>query len=627
MKTCPKCGNKYPNDKKFCIKDGTPLIEGTETTGFETDPKDIAQKSVFEDRLKADPLNVSILHEYAQFLFNKNNFKDAIVILHKILVIKEDDTIAQSLLYKSYLNLKKPDEAFAIGIKLLNSNPQDEFLLADLGNISFNNNKFEEALNYFDRALSINPNNKELWIKKAISLKNLKKHTQALSAWQKVFELDNNNLQARYNVGISCSEQKDYNKAVSFLDPVIDKLDNEDEKTLAKLYYLYSASKLNSEDKETIRIFKTLDEDKIKSLHDENLNSKLVEILIYFGQLSLKAEDINYAISLYSKALNIDKNSEEVKKGLGDAYYKNAGKMLEYTQYSNAKSYIEDALKLVPQNKEYDELRKKIIKVAGSKKKKLIIAISTVIILILGVIATIFIITYQKQESAWSLANKENTFDSYQTYLTHYPEGNYIDKAKDFQEKVLWNEALKTNTTQGYDNYIYKSVLRNHTGEAESKKEDAYWNEIIKKNSAQAYDKYLSDNKNGNHLKEAINNFSKLGRYSVNFKIENNISNGLALNKIYITENATIISFTLNSNVAECLRPPGNSHAMQIKDKKSGNIYNIISASIEYNKAIYHESFEVRFEKIPYITDEINIYEGNCNQGCWNFSNIDLKRN
>jgi hypothetical protein len=82
MKTCPKCRINYPEDKKFCKKDGTPLTEGFETGGYELDPKDVAQKSVFEDRLKADPLNVSILHEYAQFLFNKKIYQESIKILH-----------------------------------------------------------------------------------------------------------------------------------------------------------------------------------------------------------------------------------------------------------------------------------------------------------------------------------------------------------------------------------------------------------------------------------------------------------------------------------------------------------------------------------------------------------------
>ena len=69
MKTCTKCNLSFDDDKKFCPKCGAPL-----TIIYQIEQKEVAKKSVFEDRLKNDPLNIEILHEYAQFLFNNMIF-------------------------------------------------------------------------------------------------------------------------------------------------------------------------------------------------------------------------------------------------------------------------------------------------------------------------------------------------------------------------------------------------------------------------------------------------------------------------------------------------------------------------------------------------------------------------
>jgi len=52
MKTCPNCKASYQeDDKKFCKKCGTEL-----TTVYSIPAQEMAKKTVFEDRLTADPL-------------------------------------------------------------------------------------------------------------------------------------------------------------------------------------------------------------------------------------------------------------------------------------------------------------------------------------------------------------------------------------------------------------------------------------------------------------------------------------------------------------------------------------------------------------------------------------------
>lgn len=86
MKTCTKCNISYTDDKKFCKKCGSSLSQE-----YNIDPKELARKNVFEDKLKTDPLNIEVLHEYAQFLFNNLLFKETIPVALKILAINEND--------------------------------------------------------------------------------------------------------------------------------------------------------------------------------------------------------------------------------------------------------------------------------------------------------------------------------------------------------------------------------------------------------------------------------------------------------------------------------------------------------------------------------------------------------
>ena len=60
MKTCKECGIEYDDYKKFCKKCGSALTEKKKIETMET-----VKKLVFEERLKADPLNLEILKEFS----------------------------------------------------------------------------------------------------------------------------------------------------------------------------------------------------------------------------------------------------------------------------------------------------------------------------------------------------------------------------------------------------------------------------------------------------------------------------------------------------------------------------------------------------------------------------------
>ncbi len=62
--------------------------------------------------------------------------------------------------------------------------------LVEKAKILLENNKFEEALGFFEQALLMNQNDPELWNHKGIALRSMGRYDEALECFNKSLELD-----------------------------------------------------------------------------------------------------------------------------------------------------------------------------------------------------------------------------------------------------------------------------------------------------------------------------------------------------------------------------------------------------------------------------------------------------
>ncbi len=62
--------------------------------------------------------------------------------------------------------------------------------LVQKGKILLEENKFEEALGFFDQALLLNQNDPELWNYKGVVLRSIGRYDEALECFNKSLELD-----------------------------------------------------------------------------------------------------------------------------------------------------------------------------------------------------------------------------------------------------------------------------------------------------------------------------------------------------------------------------------------------------------------------------------------------------
>jgi tetratricopeptide (TPR) repeat protein len=428
MKICQKCSLSYPDDKKFCKICGNPLAEESNLN-----PKEIAQKSVFADKLNANPLDITLLLEYARFLFDKELLNEAITMLLKVLAIDETDLLASELLFQTYRKTGSYNEAFEIGEKLIHLKPNDFTLISGMADISISLGKDDQALKYLDRCLAVNATDKILWIKKATLLSKIKHDKESVVAWHKVFELSPDNILAKMHIGIDYCQTGEFKKAAELLESVVSKIEKDEDKNKAFLFYAYSSIKSKSNLDRLPQLIKNFDFKSFNHSSDPLIKNILEEIFVYQGNYHLQHNEHPEAIENYQNAYQLHK-SDQCKQLLADAFFKFGSYKFETDETKSAFENIEKAVELYPNNDDYNSLFKKLssLKKTGKRKSKFyaMLGIAAFLIICIVIIYAALISPYFTEKSVWEEAKKINTSKSYQVYLNKYhADGRYGDQA------------------------------------------------------------------------------------------------------------------------------------------------------------------------------------------------------
>ncbi len=86
--------------------------------------------------------------------------------------------------------------------KKLESNPKDAGALAELGNLYYDNNKYQLAIDAYGKALELNPNDISVRTDRGSCYWSLGQADPAIADFQKSLEVDPNHPQTLYNLGI-----------------------------------------------------------------------------------------------------------------------------------------------------------------------------------------------------------------------------------------------------------------------------------------------------------------------------------------------------------------------------------------------------------------------------------------
>ena len=507
MRICKECNTSYEDDKKFCKKCGAPLIQE-----YNIGPRKLAKKTVYEDRLKVDPLNIEILHEYAQFLFNNLLFKNAVPTLLKILAINESDDFAKELLFGSYLKLNMYREALELGEQLLEKRATDILLIEDLAEIELQLGNKAKADEYYETILKLQPANTKALYYKAIGMLENNEIEKATIILKEKYEEGNRDRIVSIYTGVDQCLSGNHKEAVEILETCLsgDEISlNNVHSQRGFLYLIYSLCKTQHPIGIIDEWFSLLDFDLIKRFQqplDEVILAKIItEIInIYFESLQgITSDRIQYTINKYIK------KSMKCSTGVTHNYYaeicyKIAGIQESLGLLTDSQHSLKKAIELNPVNADYKKKLNEITALHETNKKqqkrKVITIVSSLVAVVVMIVVSVFLINWYKENKAWKSATQQNTYESYATYLRKYPENRFSKEAKKLKEDVLWQEAKENNTIEGYERYLEKYPDGKFTNKAVEYREEAVWAATIQLNTLTAYEYYFTFYPYGKHV-------------------------------------------------------------------------------------------------------------------------------
>ena len=498
MKKCKTCDLSYEDDKKFCRKCGSKL-----ETSSTNSPKELVKKEVYQDRLKTDPLNIELLYEYTQFLFDNSFFEETTTNSLKILEINKSDTFAKELLFKSYLKLKLYNEASKILEQLLAEKPNDIKYLEFQATILIELKNFDKAIECYDKILKLQPNNISTLNAKALTLLENNNIEEASAIFYKIFLENQDDKLTTVYVGIYYTLKEDYETAKNILIPILTEKDSpipKIHKSRGILYLAFSLCHLNADMSEIKTWFNVIDFKILSTYYPNNDEKTLVQTFsrITNNELNtLKTANIDIELLNFKIDSSIFCFTENSNSVLAELNFNLGVKQNEFKLYSAALSSIKKTIDLTPNESKYKEKYddvKKHLDLSNRKNKK--IGVTIVLVTLLGVLlifSSIHFYNIFKENKEWEIAKKSNTIQSLQNYINdYYPGGKHVEDA-------IWMKTKLTNTIDSYKNYISISKNSKYINEVE----EAIWDIAKSEKYLGIYESYASLYKNGKFIKEA----------------------------------------------------------------------------------------------------------------------------
>ncbi len=456
-------------------------------------PKTQAKISVFENKIKEDPLNIRLLNEYAKFLCNIKDYNHAEIILYRAYETDNNSSETKKLLLLFLKKRGNYDEAINIGNELLEIEPDDPDVLSEIADIWLKKDDKNNALKYTELALKNIPNHlKALEIKALVVQKT--NPVEAFELWKQIYNMDNHNVNALIYVGYNYLINNDFDK-ITKMFPAIFESNNEDtyEFYIGLIYHTWTLTKTDGQQSEIEENFHHTFDIKKPEWENETLNKTIAEIAYYIAESYWNNEQFEKVESYLNKIEELGQKKLS-KKGFATLYLYKSEHFIKKNDPQYAGYIISLAFNLLEDKnaeiyKQCINQKQKIEKLIKTKKKKKRKNTYLIVSLIIIVIISFFFIRHYVVESHWKNVTKENTIAAYQKYIEKYPGGKYYMEACNRQEALIWETVKKKNIANGYVQYIKvypygkyvdsaREVLKTLTPKIETIKKDLIGNKI-----------------------------------------------------------------------------------------------------------------------------------------------------
>ena len=459
---------------------------------------------------------MSVLSEYAQFLFDNERYEYANSVLLRIEAIDEKNLFAKNLLFNSYLKLKQYSDALSVGEELLLIDEKNISLIFQLAETSSALNMQEKEMSFYDKALNIEPSNIIALEKKASSLLNKNLIAEALPLFDKLHSLGQTQRLTIIYAGTSKIINKDFKTGIGLLHYSI--LNESDvHNSRGYLFLAYALCQTNGELDYIERHFKKIRFNDLKSSPfalDEELAAKVILHIITQKINAIQSlnetgkQGINKIIQNY---LVSDESyyTKTTFPTLAEAWFVIGLQQKELCLFSDAEYSFQKAFVLNTNEKKYkqhlDEALLIINKYNKKRNIKKAILTSVVLLAIIGIVVGVNIYNKNAEVNEWETAKLHDTINSYNYYLCLYPDDTHTNIARNKIDSIMWSNALKSNTYESYKFYCDNSYNKEYLTKADSLKQLVIWNYALKNNTYETYQRYVDLFPNGRYLEKANN--------------------------------------------------------------------------------------------------------------------------
>lgn len=167
----------------------------------------------------------------------------------------------------------------------------------------------------------------------------------------------------------------------------------------------------------------------------------------------------------------------------------------------------------------YSESDKTYYEIAKDKKSnKISFTIISLLLLVVVIVAGLYV--YNKEvkggnleRSNWEVAQRENTVNSYLTYMDEYPQGTYVDEAHTRmlslknEETEKWQNLMTSENTVEFTDFIEQYPDSPYGRKVKNRFDSLMWQSSLKENSKESYTDYINRTArqeiSGDHIGEA----------------------------------------------------------------------------------------------------------------------------
>lgn len=259
----------------------------------------------------------------------------------------------------SFAMCGKIDQAIAEAKKAVEIDPDFSQAYNKLGDYYLKKGQINEAIDVYRKSIVLNSDNQNSHFDLGRSLAMIGKYEEALTSLNRALDLNPAHGETYCHTGLVYLEMGDAERALTNLEHAL----KQDKDNVMAIYLMAIAQQRTGHENEAVRNFQKVIE-RYASL--TQVKSRFAEGYYYIGKCYFYLNDLEKALPNFEKAVEFDTEAVDYHYSFGmlysdaDAFFALAETQHALGQNSSASANLKKALELDPQNKKYQELKRKL---------------------------------------------------------------------------------------------------------------------------------------------------------------------------------------------------------------------------------------------------------------------------